>query len=75
MTVIRSEYSSVEELMEPYDGAEPLMILFTVVMPPGVAWYCPVNRCDHVKYTASFLTRPPDHHGMAMMAGYWTIVT
>lgn len=68
MVVVRGEYGSPEEVLEPYEGAWDLMIVFTASTPPGVAWHC--DRCQEHDLTTTLLARPT-HCGKAMTVEAW----
>lgn len=68
MTVVRGEYSSPEEMLEPYEGAWDLMVAFTAQMPPGVLWHC--DACREHTPTTTLVVRP-SHCGRPMELEAW----
>lgn len=61
MTVIREEYSTVPEVLEPYEDCEPVMLLMTAVavQGSGVIWHC--HTCQNVEKTSMLLAHPICH--------------
>ena len=56
MTVIRDEYTTAKEMLEPYEESEPMMLLLTAVYVPdkvGVTRHC--HRCHSVQSFPSIL--------------------
>lgn len=72
MTVIRDEYQTWTELLEPYEEANPICYVMTAIVVsggPNVLWHC--LDCRVPDFTTSLVIRPALHSGHRVHVENW----